>query len=259
INNAHGIDLSENSNSNILFNNTCSGNTYGIYLYSTQFNSIIFNNCTSNSLYGIYTEFSTDININNNTCSKNTNGIFTYFTLKAYINDNKCFENSFGLYLYVSDYSVVSYNNFSLNFNGVRLFNAKNNTITYNDFYKNTNYAIYIAIVSTDNIIHYNYFEQNKGAVKGTIGTSQAYDEDGNSWYNETEQKGNYWSNWDGNGFGTPSAYPIDGTAGAYDKYPTNPQAIPEFPSPLFVILCIAFISIAMLISRKRREKSKNE
>jgi hypothetical protein len=44
----------------------------------------------------------------------------------------------------------------------------------------------------------------------------------GSYWYDNTTKEGNYWSNWDGNGWGTPYAYPIDGGAGAYDKYPLS-------------------------------------
>jgi hypothetical protein len=54
-------------------------------------------------------------------------------------------------------------------------------------------------------------------------GNCQAYDDvGGNYWYDNTTKEGNYWSNWDGNGWGTPNAYPIDGGAGAYDKYPLS-------------------------------------
>jgi predicted phage tail protein len=82
-------------------------------------------------------------------------------------------------------------------------------------------YAIYIGSGSTGNTIHHNDFYQNNGAGKGVNGNCQAYDSGGgNHWYNNTTQKGNYWSNWDGNGWGTPNAYPIDGSAGASDWYP---------------------------------------
>ena len=54
-------------------------------------------------------------------------------------------------------------------------------------------------------------------------GNCQAYDDvGGNYWYDNTTKEGNYWSNWDGNGWGTPNAYPIDGGAGACDMYPLS-------------------------------------
>ncbi|MGC8912352.1 MAG: hypothetical protein ACP5LE_00250 [Thermoplasmata archaeon] len=52
------------------------------------------------------------------------------------------------------------------------------------------------------------------GAGKGVSGNCQAYDSvGGNYWYygTGTAKEGNYWSNWDGSGWGTSSAYPIDG------------------------------------------------
>jgi len=82
-------------------------------------------------------------------------------------------------------------------------------------------------------------------------GNCQAYDGvGGNYWYDNTAQEGNYWSNWDGNGWGTPSAYPIAGSAGAYDMYPLgNPT--PEL-SPLAVfVAAIALLCVAALRRHK--------
>jgi len=54
-------------------------------------------------------------------------------------------------------------------------------------------------------------------------GNCQAYDDvGGNYWYDNTTKEGNYWSNWNGSGWGTPNAYPIAGGAGACDMYPLS-------------------------------------
>jgi len=82
-------------------------------------------------------------------------------------------------------------------------------------------------------------------------GNCQAYDDaGGNYWYDNTAQVGNYWSNWDGNGLGTPSAYPIAGGAGAYDMYPLSN------PTPELTLIALIAGAIAMfgIIAIRRRK-----
>ncbi|MEM4161277.1 MAG: hypothetical protein QW531_04770, partial [Thermoplasmata archaeon] len=85
--------------------------------------------------------------------------------------------------------------------------------------------------------------------AKGVNGNSQAYDSvGGNYWYDNTVNEGNYWSNWDGNGWGSADAYPIDGGK-ASDWYPLG-NPVSEFGSaPLFVL---AFASLPLLFRRKK-------
>jgi len=82
-------------------------------------------------------------------------------------------------------------------------------------------------------------------------GNRQAYDDvGGNTWYDNTAQEGNYWSNWDGNGWGTASAYPIDGGK-ASDWYPlSNPT--PEL-SPL-ALIALAIVLLCIVRMRQRRQ-----
>jgi len=131
-------------------------------------------------------------------------------------------------------------------------YTSSYNTITNNNFYRNTYYGVYITSGSTGNIIHHNNFWQNNGAGKGMIGNSQAYDNaGGNYWYDYRAHEGNYWSNWDGNGWGTQNAYPIAGGAGAYDKYPLG-NPIPEL-SPLAVIVsALGLLGIAAVLRRRK-------
>ncbi|MGC8913434.1 MAG: hypothetical protein ACP5LE_05860, partial [Thermoplasmata archaeon] len=125
--------------------------------------------------------------------------------------------------------------------------------ITYNNFYHNTYYAIYITSSSTGNIIHHNNFWQNNGASKGVSGNCQAYDDvGGNYWYDNIVNEGNYWSNWDGNGWGTANAYPIDGGK-ASDNYPLSSQ-VSEFSGiTAIAMFCIGILLV--VLARKRKER----
>ena len=220
--NSWGIFLDESCNNNIT-NNNCSGNSWGgISLAGSSNNNITNNNCSGNE-GGIHLSSSNNNNITNNYCSGNSHdGIYLHSSSNNNITNNNCSDNSDdGIYLDSSSNNNITNNNCSGNSHGISLAGSSNNNITYNNFYHNTQYAINIASSSTGNAIHHNNFWQNNGASKGVSGNCQAYDDVGsNTWYDNTAHEGNYWSNWDGQGWGTPNAYPIDGGAGAYDMYP---------------------------------------
>jgi parallel beta-helix repeat protein len=210
----------EGWNTQVIENNTANGKP--VYYYKNQIGGIvqgdagqiILANCTNiiisglnltNVSVGLQLAFSSYIAIMNNTCSGNSwVGISLSHSANNNITNNNCSGNSY-YGLHIDSYST-------------------NNIITYNNFYYNTKYGVYITYGSTGNIIHHNNFWQNNGAGKGlTENKSQAYDEVyRNYWYDSTTQQGNYWDNWNGNGWGTPDAYPIDGGAGAYDMYPLS-------------------------------------
>ncbi|MEM4308139.1 MAG: NosD domain-containing protein [Thermoplasmata archaeon] len=245
--NTHGVYL-HNSNYNIIANNNATGNTYGIYFASSSNNTIANNNASANSQYGVYLYYSSNNNsasgnnvsncysgiylstssyynmIKNNTATNNTySGIYLSYSNNNTMEGNIISYNSVvGMMLYASSNSTIRNNTISNNNNyGIYLSQANNNIITGNQITSNTNYGIYITSVSTGNYIHHNYFIRNNGAVKNVNGNCQAYDDvGGNYWYDTTVNEGNYWSNWDGQDYGTPSAYPINGGAGASDWYP---------------------------------------
>ena len=254
----YGIYLDSSGNNNITNNNCSYNSNQGIYLVSSRYNNITNNNCSYNSNYGIDLASSSNNNITNNNCSGNSYGISVGgAAINNYIRNNNCSYNSYGIYLgysssnndirdnncsynsengiylWHSRYNNITNNNCSYNSNyGISLLDSSNNNITNNNFYHNTNYAIYIPSGS-GNIIHHNNFWQNNGAGKGVNGNCQAYVyTGGNYWYDNTAQEGNYWSNWDGQNWGTSSAYPINGGAGASDWYPLSKPALP----PLHII-----------------------
>jgi len=221
-----GIYL-KNVTNGTLENNNCSDNLLGgIYLYSSSNNYISNNNCSGNYYDGVYLDTSSNNTITNNNCLGNFHdGIDLSYSSNNNITNNYCSSNSD---------------------EGILLDSSSNNNITNNNFYANTKYAINITSSSTGNTIHHNNFWQNNGAGKGMNGNSQAYDDaGGNYWYDNTAHEGNYWSNWDGSGWGTASAYPIDGGK-ASDWYPLgNPT--PEL-SPLAVIVCaLGLLCVAAL------------
>ncbi|MEM3444912.1 MAG: NosD domain-containing protein, partial [Thermoplasmata archaeon] len=244
--NYDGVLLVSSSNNNIT-NNKVFGNYFGIYLYSSSNNNITNNNASGNIHEGIYLGESTNNIVTNNNVSSNSHGISLFYSSSNNnITNNNASSNSDtgiclvsssnnniinntatgniheGIYLDSSSNNNITNNNASGNSDtGIMLVSSSNNNITYNWICNNANYGVYITGGSTGNHIHHNYFIANNGAGKGLSGNCQAYDSvGGNYWYDNTVQEGNYWSNWDGNGWGSSNAYPIDGGAGASDWYP---------------------------------------
>ena len=254
-NSHYGIYLYSSSNNNIT-NNNCSYNSRGISMYSSSNNNITNNNCSYNSDGSIYLGDSSNYNIiMSNNCSYNSYygvGIYIgYSNYNTIMNSNCSYNSFFGMELYSSDNNNITNNNcFYNSYFGISVGLSLDNTITNNNIYQNEKYGVYIYSGSTGNTIHHNNFWQNNGAWKGVSGSCQAYDDAGyNYWYDNTAHEGNYWSNWDGNDWGTASAYPIDGGK-ASDWYPLG-SPTPEL-SPLAVIVCaLGLLCVAMLRKRK--------
>ncbi len=251
--NSEGI-LLEHSNRNQIINNVCYYDDDGIHLWSSMNNTIIDNIFSENSDEGIFLDSSINNTIKNNTCSHNNDeGIYLVFSNNNTITNNTCLSNSGnGMELYSSGENHIRNNNYSENsYYGIGLSSSNNNTITYNNFYHNNKYGVYISSQSTNNTIILNNFVGNNGASKGLSGNCQTYDDSGgNYWYNESQQEGNYWSNWDGNNWGTPNAYPIDGGAGAYDKYPLSSPTVPEFSYETIALLVLVIV-LATIITQE--------
>jgi parallel beta-helix repeat protein len=257
-----------------LENNDCSGNSAdGIYLYSSSNNSILNNTCSSNSDDGIdlysYGSPSSNNAIQNNTCTGNSGmGIYIHGSTATpssniLISNNTCSGNRYdGISLFYSSNNVITNNTCSYNYEfGICLFEAcNNNIITNNTFYHNIQHGIAISYYITPpagNTIHHNYFYQNNGAGRGVNGNCQAYDNaGGNTWYDDAAKEGNYWSNWDGNSWGTPSAYPIAGGAGAYDMYPLG-SPTPELSPLAVLVVAIVMLGTAVILGRRSNAHGK--
>ncbi|MCX8174429.1 MAG: right-handed parallel beta-helix repeat-containing protein [Thermoplasmata archaeon] len=286
LNSQHGIYLYNSSNNNIAGNNVTSNSNWGIYLYNSSNNNIINNNA-SNNKYGVFLEKSPHNIISGNNISKNTYyGIILYaLSNNNVVSNNNVFDNLYygislwascrynnisqntvianegvGIGIYSSSYNDIYLNNVSWSYSdGVVLWGgSSNNNITYNSICNNTYYGINLKSGSTGNYIYQNYLVGNNGAGKGVIGNCQANDSvGGNSWYNGTLQRGNYWSNWDGNGWGSASAYPIDGGAGASDWYPIG-SPVSEFGAFPPVAVALVLLGIITVIRWLRTPKNKS-
>ncbi|MEM4308454.1 MAG: NosD domain-containing protein [Thermoplasmata archaeon] len=252
----YGIFLQSSTNNNIT-NNNAANNSYGIYLEQSSANILSGNTVHGNAWYGIIIHASSNYNVvKNNNVSSNIGYGISLWNFCGYNNISENFvvgNNGVGIGIYYSSYNDIYLNNVSEgNEDGIRLWaSSNNNNITYNTLYHNTNYGINITDSSTGNYIYHNYFIGNNGAGKGVSGSCQAYDEvGGNIWYNGTLLEGNQWSNWDGNGWGTSNAYPIDGGAGASDWYPLGGPV-----NELSVLPIFGIVILGILLMNCRRRK----
>jgi len=244
-----GIALLDGSNHNQVSYNVINDTECGIFMYPDSTYNIITNNVFTNVGSGLYLECRANYNfIANNTIYNASTGIYLGgygYTACKYnnITGNKI-QNCNGVGISISSFEPgynVIYNNEITNISsgnlpgyGIYFFDATtHNLVMNNRIARTASYGIYLKDSSSSNEIYLNSFINTSPGGKGANGTSQAYDGvGGNYWYNNTTKKGNYWSNWDGNNWGTPDAYPIDGGAGAYDMYPlSQPVWVLQSPS----------------------------
>ncbi|MEM4161361.1 MAG: right-handed parallel beta-helix repeat-containing protein, partial [Thermoplasmata archaeon] len=232
-----GCSYTEISGNNV-FNNT----GYGIsVLMRTSYCSIERNTVFNNNLTGIYvngdpggygyTKISRNVVYSNGYGGSTYYGIALYWCVACNVTENKIYaNNNRGIYMYYnSGGHTIIRNNVSDNKGiGICLGGSQtnNNKITYNLFYNNSGPGVFISINAYNNVIHHNSFWKNNGsATRGVNGNPQARDIQDislqNYWYEASTYEGNYWSNWDGSGWGTPSAYPVNGTS-RYDMYPIS-------------------------------------
>ncbi|MEM3445093.1 MAG: NosD domain-containing protein [Thermoplasmata archaeon] len=251
------------SNNNTVRYNKASDNLYGIHVWRSRNNTLLENNASDNFYAGICIETSANNHVEGNTASANQ-----YYGISlasswnnTIISNNVSVNNYFGIILDSSDNNLISENNASRNScHGIYLYSSYSNRITYNWLYANTYYGVYVTGYSTNNSIHHNNFIGNgasalrylsqggfedtlNSATKGVSGGSQAYDGvGGNFWCDNALKEGNYWSNWDGNGWGTANAYPIAGGK-ASDWYPLG-NPVGECISLPFFVLAFACVLI---------------
>ncbi|MEM3493314.1 MAG: NosD domain-containing protein, partial [Thermoplasmata archaeon] len=263
-NSCDGIHMSHSGNNNIS-NNNASGNSWDGISLCLSSNNTITNNILWENGIGIWGENLEHWNTHNIDASNLVNGKPVYYyknqnggnvpsdagqvilanCSNMVISGLTISNASIAIQLGFSNYNIVTNNNASGNsYYGISLYYSSNNIITYNWICNNANYGVYITDGSTSNHIHHNYFICNgatalrylsqsvsndtPNGAKGVSGKSQAYDSvGGNYWYDNIAKAGNYWSNWDGQGWGTPDAYPIDGRT-ASDWYPCRVPSPPQ-------------------------------
>ena len=240
------------------FNNTCVFNNYsGISIYS-GYVTLRNNNCSNNLESGIELDGGSSSKIWNNLCQYNKYGIFSIDSFYTNITENICLNNDYGIFLtFGSWYDVLFRNNCTNNYiHGIHADRAKECIFSFNYISLNTFYGFYFTNNTKGSIIAYNIVKDNNLG-----GISQAYDDgEENIWYDEQNQKGNYWSDWSGEG-----VYKIDGKANSSDFYPLTEKL--ERPTPTFLTSTnefhwiIAIFSLTLLIAssiyRKKRIKTK--
>jgi parallel beta-helix repeat protein len=255
------------SNESVLINNDASAGSVfgfypyiaGIYISNSENLSVVGNNMSGNYAMddefgmgtgmGLYIESSKNIKILNNNASGNVGDSI----MGA--------GDGYGMYLSACSYITISGNNVSDNSGGttgygIYLSNTFNSTITYNNISHNHNEGVYL-FNSEANAIHHNNFWSNNGATRGiSDGHCQAYDNCGNNtWYDSGTHQGNYWSNWDGNGWGTTNAYPIFGSNGTADIYPLNAPIVNEDLGLPMLLLCICLLLTLNSMRIRQREE----
>ena len=183
-------------------NNNCSNNNIGIYFFHSSNNLINNNTCNYNNKIGIIICGYNYNKLMNNSCNYNNwYGINLY--LNCYSNNiknNICQGNKFySIWLAESNNNFVIKNNCSQNERGIALSVSNNNSI-----YENIISYSNLTGFEIDEFSSNNYFFHNN-IIFNTV---QANDT-GNNYWNNSNQEGNYWSDYTGLDTGYMS-YPWD-------------------------------------------------
>ena len=237
-NNGYGIYLHLIQGCEILNNNICNNTQCGIYISYSNLVLITNNSCAFNSIFGIVIRSSINLKIDNNTLnSNNWTGINSDSNTNILIKNNICYSNvKYGVFGYSSSISIennsiqnnenginiqslspinytriennsiifndiginISYthkdliknNNCSDNKIGLYLTNSDNNLIFENNILKNSQLGMYVDRSCHNNKIYYNNFMDNVN--------QEDHDQYNFNYWNNSEQEGNYWSDYNG-------------------------------------------------------------
>ena len=175
---------------------------------------------------GILAQNSSDLNIHQNDIELNLVGIAFGGTYGSQITHNWIHANIFfdpweglGVYLNGSDGNQITDNVIGWNGgDGIQLADGSDhNFISRNTIHDNVKYGARVIGNSANNEIWSNCFYRNRASISSQ-GLDDGWDT-GMFMYWDNGKSGNYWSDWDYIG-GAP--YPIDGSAGTSDRYPTS-------------------------------------
>lgn len=226
------------SNGNLIENNLINGGLEGLRLDASNGNTI-----RNNDLDGglpLWLERSSGNTISDNHCISDYSSVGIVLSVSSENNnlDGNVLTlttDGVGILVMDSDNTSIINNNCSYNgYIGVYLSNSSDNVLISNTMCFNSYYGMYIEMGSR-NLISNNTFIGNNGAT-GTYNAShiQAFDTGTGNWWNGTDERGNYWSDWtkpdsDMNGI-VDVPYSLDGSAAAKDFYPlTNPVTKPIY------------------------------
>jgi parallel beta-helix repeat protein len=154
-----GIYLEAVTNCNIS-NSNASYNNIGISLYSSSNNSLTGNTVNSNINFGISLDVSNNNILTGNTANSNIEeGISLGFSSENLLTGNTVSNNNFGIILGESSYNLLTGNTvWSNNDVGISMYGSLNNILAGNIVRGNINYGIYLDLMSYDNLIYNNYF-----------------------------------------------------------------------------------------------------
>lgn len=217
----------------------------------------IYNNTFNfNDYFGVRTENCSSVRINNNTFNNDMYGIQIYDGINSNTTNNSFYKNND--YLLADSYGLYCENCTSSNFTknyivnhrvGFHLHWSQNNKIVNNSFIGNIIYGLRL-FESSANVIFSNVFNSNNLG-----GTSQAFDDGINNWYDELTSKGNYWSDYDGIG-----PYEIDGPSNAVDPFPEYIAPIINTYREIPTFVPIIFLTISsMFLYQKKNKKSRTK
>ncbi|MBI2448767.1 right-handed parallel beta-helix repeat-containing protein, partial [Candidatus Pacearchaeota archaeon] len=206
-----GIRL-DNTNNNLIYNNTANSNTYfgistvlssnnnitnnianlngadGIQLFSSSNNNIVSSNILNNNAnHGLQIHTSSNSTIKENTINNNiiVAGIRLVSSFNSLISSNLITNSpNYGIKLENTNLTTISNNNFSNNNISIKLTSSNNNVIITNNIFNNT-LGIWLD-PSFNNEIYNNNLINN---------TQQAFDDGTNAW--NSSLGGNYWSDFD--------------------------------------------------------------
>jgi len=212
-NNVNGIRL-YNTLGNRIENNLCQLNGYnGIELYSSEDAIIENNTCNNNTLSGIYLYDESDSNlIHNNTCLDNVNGIRLFNGPSNNILDNNtCSNDSIGIEVFMCNSNTIENNTADGNvLHGIYLRDADLNWVSNNSCSSNGN-GTYLYWFCNGNVIYRNYISSNldngilltncasnKIFYNSIISNAVQASDDGTNTWNNMQQEGNYWSDYQG-------------------------------------------------------------
>jgi len=167
-------------------------------------NNSVINNCIFiNNNVGLQIKHSKSNQILHNTFQNNSYGLYLYHSINNTISNNSAVENKdYGCYIWTgSDENTIVKNYFLENEYGLRV-KSQHNTVTKNLF-KDNEKGVYFCCAASNNIFYHNALINNS-EYNGKTNFR------GNTWYKESIQEGNYWSDYSGldtdsNGIGDTS------------------------------------------------------
>ncbi len=186
-----GIEVN-NANNVMIKNNNCFNNDYGIYFYNSNLNFIINNTCDYNRRIGIDSTKTNNSKFQNNSCKFNIwYGISLYLNCNSnkILNNNCSYNKFYNVFIFESDNNIIANNICNRIKDGLFLAISNNNYIYENIFSNNNNAGIWIDEFSFQNKIYHNHIISNN---------IQAVDNNGNNFWNNSAQEGNYWSDYTG-------------------------------------------------------------